>query len=454
MGVPVNIEDIEKNFIEAIDSIWCGEIKYEYLLERTNSKQSYFAVVSDNEGYKYKYSIGQIKSKMKKGIIKQNIFAKDNYLQYIHNHFENIIVDKFDYVDYTSKIYYHCTKHPEYGTQETLAKHICKPNKKFMCVRCAQEHTGECNKINEDEIIQTFKNQNCEYINSEFLNGSKRMVQFRCNKHFDKIQYRPYSGIKYSKTPCLYCNKELEREITLGSLEDIYNSPRFNREKIEILGEYINDSTKLLCQCNYCNHQWYVTPNKLKHGRGCPNCAHIAVGDKFRKTHEQAQKDISQKYPTIKMLGRYVNCNSKIDFKCLTCGTVWTAKYKDVFKGGTGCPHCRSSIGEFNIATYLNDNNINYIRQHYFPDCKNEEPLRFDFYLPDYNTVIEFQGEQHYFPVNFTGHWSKEELDKQFEYTKLRDNIKRKYCKSQGIQMVEIPYWDKNKVNLYLDDVI
>ena len=41
-------------------------------------------------------------------------------------------------------------------------------------------------------------------------------------------------------------------------------------------------------------------------------------------------------------------------------------------------------------------NNINYIREKRFKDCKNIKPLPFDFYLPEKNICIEYDGEHHF----------------------------------------------------------
>ena len=61
-------------------------------------------------------------------------------------------------------------------------------------------------------------------------------------------------------------------------------------------------------------------------------------------------KDIN---PTIKIIGKYVNCKTKIKCKCLVCGTVWEATPSNLLKY-RGCPACkRSSIGERIVAFYL-----------------------------------------------------------------------------------------------------
>jgi hypothetical protein len=53
------------------------------------------------------------------------------------------------------------------------------------------------------------------------------------------------------------------------------------------------------------------------------------------------------------------------------------------------CGCIRKSIGEQNIESILKANNINYVREYTFNDFQN---ARYDFYLPDVNRLIEFDG--------------------------------------------------------------
>lgn len=78
----------------------------------------------------------------------------------------------------------------------------------------------------------------------------------------------------------------------------------------------------------------------------------------------------------------------------------------------------------------VNINNINY---------------RYDFYLPDYNLIIEYDGEQHYFPVNFGG-WDELELHRRFKNTQENDRIKTQYCNDNHINLLRIPYWEKQNI--------
>lgn len=98
---------------------------------------------------------------------------------------------------------------------------------------------------------------------------------------------------------------------------------------------------------------------------------------------------------------------------------------------GSGCQKCNSSHGENEIRKILEEYNFLFEEQKRF---KGLGRLSFDFYLPKENTLIEYQGEQHYKDGYFKGH--KHDLKKQQE----RDNIKREFAKKHNYNLIEIPY--------------
>lgn len=101
---------------------------------------------------------------------------------------------------------------------------------------------------------------------------------------------------------------------------------------------------------------------------------------------------------------------------------------------GKGCNSCKESRGEKEIARFLNKYDINYDRQHKFHDCRNVFELPFDFYIPSKRTVIEFDGIQHYEPVEHFGGL------KAYESLKLNDKIKNDYCEDNYIDLIRIRY--------------
>lgn len=120
--------------------------------------------------------------------------------------------------------------------------------------------------------------------------------------------------------------------------------------------------------------------------------------------------------------------------KC-DCGNETVVTTSDLTAGNTmSCGCSNFSHGEIRIKAYLDDNKISYISQKRFDDCRDILPLPFDFYLPNYNTCIEYQGEQHYRPIEHFGG------DDAFIIRKMHDKIKLEYCQQHKINLIVIPY--------------
>ena len=112
--------------------------------------------------------------------------------------------------------------------------------------------------------------------------------------------------------------------------------------------------------------------------------------------------------------------------------------------GHTQSCGCIISKGEEKVAQILSQLDIAFEKQKNFQELRSEtnKPLYFDFYLPDYNICIEYDGEQH-FSKNYRGWFTKENQ----EQIQKRDTIKNNYCKKCNIKLIRIPYWDYSKLN-------
>ena len=121
---------------------------------------------------------------------------------------------------------------------------------------------------------------------------------------------------------------------------------------------------------------------------------------------------------------------------------VWT-----YFQKGTRCPYCKTSKGEEKISEVLFKYKIINEREKVFKGCVYKGNLRFDFYLPNQNICIEYDGKQHFEPQDFSGHGNSES---EFKETQLRDSIKTQYCKDNNIKLIRIPYWDFDNIETIL----
>lgn len=119
---------------------------------------------------------------------------------------------------------------------------------------------------------------------------------------------------------------------------------------------------------------------------------------------------------------------------------------------GAGCPKCSSNKSgpERKIERLLESNNISFNYNKKFDDCRNITGalLKFDFYLPDLNLIIEYDGEQHFKPAP---HWGGQ---KALEETKARDLLKDQYCRDNGIKMLRIPYTENIETKLIENGII
>lgn len=100
----------------------------------------------------------------------------------------------------------------------------------------------------------------------------------------------------------------------------------------------------------------------------------------------------------------------------------------------TCTPNVKRSSGETEVYNYLTTRAIKFIEQHKFDGCVHKKPLPFDFYLPGFNACIEYDGKQHYEPVEYFGGQAA------FDAQKIRDTIKDVYCYDNGIELLRISY--------------
>lgn len=119
---------------------------------------------------------------------------------------------------------------------------------------------------------------------------------------------------------------------------------------------------------------------------------------------------------------------------------TWTLDINEFVNQQHRCPLCNvKSKGEIEVESILKKNGLKYIREYRFGDCKYKKELPFDFYLPEYNTCIEYDGEQHYTPITFGG-ISENEAELNYQETLIKDNLKSEYCKNHNIKLIRIKY--------------
>ena len=191
---------------------------------------------------------------------------------------------------------------------------------------------------------------------------------------------------------------------------------------------YINNKTKIKIICPI-HGEFEQTPNNHLKGHGCVKCSYKS--NNIVLFIKQVKLKHNNKYDYDKSV--YINNKTKLIITCPKHGDFNQTPDKHLNRN-YGCPICKESKGERRVRSFLEKNLINFKTQHTFSDCRLIDELPFDFYLPDYNTCIEYHGIQHYEPVKFFGGVNK--YKKQVK----RDKQKEKYCNTQGVILIKIKY--------------
>ena len=211
--------------------------------------------------------------------------------------------------------------------------------------------------------------------------------------------------------------------------------------------EYIGKTKSVIkMKCKICGKETIRNYWAFIHRGGRCECQH-----KLKKwTNERCIKliqeaDFNDEYEFIKC-----NTGACITIKHKICNHEFDRAWWNIKDNGLKCPVCYplDSTGEIMIENYLTINKIEFEKQKRFNECRNIRTLPFDFYLPQYNVLIEFDGEQHFKPVEHLGG------EKHYINTVRNDNIKNEFCKDKNIQLLRIPYYNINDINNIMDNFL
>lgn len=214
----------------------------------------------------------------------------------------------------------------------------------------------------------------------------------------------------------------------------------FNKlgSEYKVLDEYKGAHSKIILYHSKCGNIFSKNVHDIMtKGSGCPFCN----GVKPSLYNEQWVIDNTPK--GYLYIDGYAKMSEKCRFYCETCKSYFYQQPRRLITDkiyGCNCqPNKKLTNNDF-----LKENNIPYQREFVFPGLNG---FRFDFYLPELNTAIEYDGEQHFKAINFFG--GEEGLQKN----QKRDKIKNEFCLKNSITLYRIPYWEENKLNIILTEI-
>lgn len=310
-------------------------------------------------------------------------------------------------------------------------------------------------KMGGRKSFEQFKKEVTDLTNGDYdvlppYVNSKTKVEFihkDCGNHF---MMRPNSFLSGNRCPKCSAETGVEKR-TMTNGEFKQRVKYYWGDSYTVLGNYVNSDTPVKVRHNKCGTVYMTRPADFLRGHGCQKCAYKVrskkIGDAHRdslaKVKESIKNILGDQYRVLTRDEDYQGNRQHILLKHLVCGHTYTARYSDIQHSHTGCPYCAfaggPSSGELKIKHLLEkvfqmQEHINYEYGYVIPDLKDKNNLHFDFWLPQYNIAIEYDGRQHFNSINYFG--GVEAFKTRYKH----DLMKNKYCKDKNITLIRIPY--------------
>lgn len=294
-----------------------------------------------------------------------------------------------------------------------------------------------------------------DYSEVKYINQKTKVILTCKNGH--RVEQTPYQNV-HERCGCYICKSSKKTNEQFINQSKILYPEMFKYDKVN----YKTDYDKITIYCNKHKIYFNILPNshfrknkKFSHG-GCPECIKEYVNKSIISTEEfiEKAKQIHGEDRYDYTLVDYKNSYTKIKIRCKKHDCIFEMSPSQHIYKKHGCKLCNNSIGENHITNFLKKYNVKFEPEYTFENCKYKNLLRFDFCIfnnkDDILFLLEYNGRQHYEEVGFSRKLSKETIQKEFELIMLKDEIKRKFCEDNEIDLLIIPYTEFKNINQIL----
>ncbi len=309
-----------------------------------------------------------------------------------------------------------------------------KPNSFLNGDRCPY-CSVKAKKTNAQFKQEVYASVGDEYTFLDKYVNTQTKLRIKHNKCGNTYEVTPGNFLEGKRCP--YCSGLVKKTDTKFQ-QEIYS---LVGDEYTFLDKYVSIGTKLRVKHNKCGSIYEIRPYSFLQGNRCPYCAGLV-----KKTDKQFKQEI---YDLVGndyiFIEHYQNAKTKIKVKHNVCGNVYEVTPSG-FLNGHRCPFCNVPKGELILNKLLDTLNINYEYQKTFPDLKYKSYLSYDFYIPSQSILIEYQGIQHYQPIDHFGG------EATFKKQQKHDQMKLDYAKDHGYNLIAIPYTEDtfSKIKKYL----
>lgn len=295
----------------------------------------------------------------------------------------------------------------------------------------------------QEKINKKYPNEKLKVLD---YSGCKNPLSIKCENCSTVYNFTVAENSYRREKNCL-CKKCYNKTkiSKSGPVQNILKNIEEIKQKYTIIEmDLSNVKNTVTVKCKKCEYLRKTTIESFSIAfKKCPKCETKNVLLTKEEVNKQLEEITQNK---IQLIGEYSgNCETTL-FKCNYCDFIWKTKVGNI-KSGTRCPKCnqKESKGENKIKEWLLKNNINFFQEYSIKSNFHDyHRQRFDFYIPLKKLAIEFNGIQHYEPVEKFGG------EEEFEKTKLRDLKKSTYCKNNNIKLLIISYKDFKNINKIL----
>jgi ssDNA-binding Zn-finger/Zn-ribbon topoisomerase 1 len=356
-----------------------------------------------------------------------------------------------DYYDY---------RHVDYKNQSTPVTIVCPEHGEMSqlpgnhvsgkgCWKCARAKIANAQRGTTEEFIaraQQVHGHAYDYTKVNYR-STHEPVTIICREH-GAFSQSPSSHL-HQASGCIECGKRATADKLRMTTKDFIakarqvHGDRFDYSKVD----YRNSDSNITIVCPKHGAFEQLPYNHLD-GKGCERCARELQGQRQRSTTEEfitkARKVHGDRFDYG--LVAYQSAIEKVTIVCREHGPFVLTPNSHL--SGTGCDACTESKGEFRIAELLDKSVELYHREWMHPECVDSRPLRFDFFAPALNLLIEYDGRQHFEAVDLFGG------EDSLAETQRRDQIKNGFADENGYRLLRIPYWDFQRIDQILAEAI
>jgi hypothetical protein len=333
-----------------------------------------------------------------------------------------------EYINIKSDLYIKCQK-----CNKDYSQNLDAFIQGRRCKWCAKNR-----KLTYEEVKEYIETKGDFLISKTYERNSVKLniKCGRCGKDF----YKHFNIYKHKNSRCVSCDEKSrpiqKRKYTQKEVTEIVK-----RNGDTLISDYVNSATKLRIICCRCIQIYEMRFDGIKKGNRCKSCGDKESHMHRRTPYDEIKKIVGQNGDKL-ISEEYINSKTKLKILCYKCDRIYHRnidKIKMNYRCSQRCSTGTMSRGEFSIYEYLEKNNIKFEFQIAFDDCKHKNTLSFDFYVAFKDGsfgLIEYQGQQHYKPIELFGGEDK------FKIQVLHDNIKSNYCNNKNMPLLIIPFWN------------